>query len=90
VKKNKSKYLATQLSATFVGFISVFLVIFVIKNMFPSILFEMSLFKVALIIITFIIIMIGSMILWGKILVLFGALTKEEAEGVSLFKTLGR
>ncbi len=43
--------------------------------------YELNLIKVALIVITFGIILIGSMLLWGRVLVLFGALTKEEAKG---------
>jgi hypothetical protein len=81
MKKMKSKYLATQLSAPIIGFLTLFFAIFIIKDMFPSIFYEMSLVKVALIIILFTIILIGSMLLWGRVLVLFGALTEDEAKG---------
>jgi hypothetical protein len=81
MKKIKSKYIATQLSAPIIGFASIFFVIFIVKLFSPSIFYEMSLFKVVLIVISFMIILIGSMILWGRVLVFFGALTKEEARG---------
>ncbi len=75
------KFLFTQLSAPLIGFASLFLGIYLAKKIFPSFFLEFNLIKIILIGTSYIALLLGSMILWGKVLVFIGILTKEEGKG---------
>jgi len=81
MKYKNTKFLLTQISAPIVGIASVFLIIFLTKGISPNLFSELNFFKVSVVIIIFGIVLIGSMAIWGKILVLFKILSKEEAKG---------
>ena len=77
------KFIFTQISAPFVGFAGVFLTIFILNRLhwIPDPKTEPNLIKILIIVILFITVLIGSMVLWGRILVMLGILTEEEAKG---------
>jgi len=74
------KYLFTQLSAPVVGFAGVFLLIHFIL-LVSDFNFTRTLSHVIFFGIGFIIVLMFFMILWGRILVWLGILTREEAKG---------
>jgi hypothetical protein len=74
------KYLFTQLSAPVVGAAGVFLFIHFIHSV-SDFNFTRTIFHVIFFGIGFIIVLISFMILWGRILVWLGILTREEARG---------
>ena len=74
------KYLFTQLSAPVVGFAGVFLLIQYMHSVLDF-NFTRTLFHVIFFGIVFIIVLMSFMILWGRILVWLGILTREEAKG---------
>lgn len=78
------KFLFTQLSAPIIGFGSWFLVLFLIKDNLRSFLDSNSysiLLRISIYVGLFIVVVLGSILIWGRILVLLGILTKEEAKG---------
>ncbi len=83
----RDKYIFTQLSAPCVGFASVLLILFLCKNRFPEFFIELSFLKVSIILLVFIFVLMGSMALWGRVLVFMGILTKNEARGYPYSKS---
>jgi len=81
MKKRIGKYLFTQISGLFVALISVFVLILLIRKIQPSLLDLADLLSISIFMIFFLSVLIGSMILWGKLLVFVGLLTEEEAKG---------
>lgn len=78
------KFLFTQLSAPIIGFLALFLVLILTKEHFRVFftLEPLSLFlKVGVVIALFLFVLLGSMYVWGRVLVRLGILTKEEAKG---------
>lgn len=78
------KFLFTQLSAPIVGFGNWFLVLLLIKDNLHSFLDSYShstFLKMSIYMGLFMFVLVGSMLIWGRILVLLGILTKEEAKG---------
>jgi hypothetical protein len=78
------KFLFTQLSAPIVGFGSWFLVLILIKDKLRSLIdsnFYSIFLKISIYIVLFIFVVMVSMLIWGRILVLLGIMTKEEAKG---------
>ena len=78
------KFLLTQLSAPVIGFASLFLVLILAKEHFRVFLSPKShslFLKVGVVIALFLFVLLGSMYVWGRILVCLGVLTKEEGKG---------
>ena len=81
MKFKNAKFLFTQISAPIIGIASVFLIIFLTKEISPNLFSDLNFLKVSVFMIVLFIILIGSMAIWGKILVLFKILSNEEAKG---------
>ncbi|MBU2630289.1 MAG: hypothetical protein KKE61_16885 [Proteobacteria bacterium] len=81
MKPKTIKFLFTQLSAPIIGFSALFFGIYLAKKMFPTFFMDFNFFKIVLIGTSYIALLLGSMILWGKILISIGILTKEEGKG---------
>jgi hypothetical protein len=78
------KFIFTQLSAPIMGFAGFFFILKIVKEFFPT-LFDLesgSFFYNGAVFITLLLFgLLGSMLVWGRILVYLGILTKEEAKG---------
>ena len=83
----KHRLLFTRLSAPIIGLVSVCIVFFAVKQICPSLLSRITLFKAVIFLFAFGVVFIGSTILWGKALVLIQILTKEEAIGFPYSKS---
>jgi hypothetical protein len=81
MKIRHGKYILTQLSGVIFALISVFILVLIINEMRPSLLGLSDFMSATIFFILFFLILIGSLVLWGKILVFMGLLTKEEAKG---------
>ncbi|MFC1703946.1 hypothetical protein ACFL1E_04080 [Candidatus Omnitrophota bacterium] len=81
--KNK-KFIFTQISAPFIGGGSVILGAMFFRKHFPIQTF--TLLTTVLTMVGFLVVLVGSILLWGRILVLLGILTKEEAKGYPFSK----
>ncbi|MFC1593876.1 hypothetical protein ACFL38_00940 [Candidatus Omnitrophota bacterium] len=80
----KKKFIFTQISAPIIGLGSCFLATIFLRKYFPIKTF--TLMTTVLGIVGYGVLLIGSMWLWGRVLVLFGILTKEEAQGYPFSK----
>lgn len=78
--KKRAKYIATQVSGPIFAFLIIFLLLVIVKNFYSSLLVEMGVTKILVFLFSFLVLLLGSMVLWGRILVLFGVLTKDEAK----------
>lgn len=81
MQPNKLKFFFTQISAPIIGFASLFFVLLIAKNLIPSFFNDLNFVKICMFVLFFVTVLLGSMILWGRILVRLKILTKEEAKG---------
>lgn len=81
MKPKTIKFLFTQLSTPIIGFSSLFFGIYLVKKLLPSFVMDLTFYKTILIGTSYIALLFGSMILWGKVLIFFKILTKEEEKG---------
>ena len=80
----KKKFIFTQISAPIIGLGTCFLAAVFIGKCFP--IKTLGFMKVVLLGVGYIVLLIGSIYFWGRILVLLGILTKEEAKGYPFSK----
>jgi hypothetical protein len=80
MSKDPKKFYFTQISAPLVGFAGLFLQIGTAKHFHWLTDFK-SVSQIILLIFILVVGLIGSMVLWGRLLVVVGILTKEEAKG---------
>lgn len=81
MKKGIGKYVFAQVSGVVVGIVLVYSVILLIKKLNPSLLQFTDSLSMIVFTICALLAFVFVMTLWGKILVLVGLLTKEEAKG---------
>jgi hypothetical protein len=81
MKNKELKYIATQISAPVFAFLVLLSASVILKHFYPLFLVAIDLPKVLTLLSSFLFVIIGSMALWGRILVILGVLTKGEAKG---------
>jgi hypothetical protein len=81
MKKGIGKYIFAQASGVVVGIVLVYSVILLIKKLRPSLLQFTDSLSMIVFTICALLAFVFIMTLWGRVLVLVGLLTKEEAKG---------
>ena len=81
MKKSIGKYIFTQGSGVVGGLISVCLPILIIRKLKPSLLAFSDSISITVFTICVLLAFVFIMTLWGKVLIVLGFLTKEEAKG---------
>jgi len=81
MRREHRKFIFTQISGVIIGLTSPFVLILLVKYLYPSVLTFKSPLYTLIFSLIWMLALVGSIILWGRLLVILGVLSKEEAKG---------